>query len=440
MGSIDEQFFYENVIKVNKMVAMIMLSSAIVPLSFIILTLIGIWIVPHSYSFILLVYSFLTSFFLYIMNKKQIKQTLMMYVGMIFTIIFVAYLGYNEVIKVSICFAFSPFLSCLYYNKKLTTVTTIITYLSIALVYINRSIGLSGTFVTYTSPLIWYIANFSGVTIEFLFVFILVNLLSEKTHNSLQKIVITSEERNRALENLQEKVNELSQTQYEIIQFVSKCLGSHDLFTGRHVIHTQKYVGIISNELVNQNKYKNDLTEEKIKTMMSAAFLHDIGKLHIPEGILNKVGKFTKEEFELMKCHPTEGKKLLEFLPIIDDGNFNIVAKNMAYCHHEKWDGSGYPQGLKGGKIPLEARIMAAADVLDALISQRLYKDPMTIDEAVEVFKKSRGSHFEDCIADAVINSKDIIELVDANFKTIESEDNNCELQWWLRYHENKSE
>ena len=121
----------------------------------------------------------------------------------------------------------------------------------------------------------------------------------------------------------------------------------------------------------------------------------------------------------------------------IENGEFNKIAKQMALYHHEKWDGTGYPFGLKGYEIPLCARIMTAADVLDALISQRLYKEPMSIDEAIEVFEKSSGIHFEPAIAQAVIDNKHLITLIDNDFKTSEAETNAQELQWWKAYHEN---
>ena len=122
------------------------------------------------------------------------------------------------------------------------------------------------------------------------------------------------------------KNKELDETQYKIIQFVAKCLGSHDLFTGRHVIHTQKYVEVIAKELRDDGCYVEELTDENIRLFQAAAFLHDIGKIHVPEGVLNKIGKFTPAEFEIMKSHPTEGKKLLGYLPPIEGGAFNKIA------------------------------------------------------------------------------------------------------------------
>ena len=124
---------------------------------------------------------------------------------------------------------------------------------------------------------------------------------------------------------------------------------------------------------------------------------------------------------------------------MINDGRFNEIAKQMAFYHHEKWNGTGYPNGIAGIEIPLCARIMAAADVMDALLSKRLYKEPKSIEEAIEIFENSRDSHFESCIVDAVISAKDIIKEIDNEFKKQEAESNALEQEWWQRYHENKN-
>ena len=155
----------------------------------------------------------------------------------------------------------------------------------------------------------------------------------------------------------------------KIMEFIPRMLESHELFTGHHVRHTVKYVELISRELVKEGHYNEILTEQAISVYSAAANLHDIGKVHIPDSILNKPGKYTYEEFQMMKSHPAEGKRLVQLLPMINRGWFNIVAEQMAYCHHEKYDGSGYPNGLSGNEIPLCVRIMSAADVLDALLS-----------------------------------------------------------------------
>ena len=142
---------------------------------------------------------------------------------------------------------------------------------------------------------------------------------------------------------------------------------------------------------------------------MLAALLHDAGKIRIPQRIVNKVGKYTKEEYEIMKTHPMEGRKMLENLPPVDEGKLNVIAKEMALYHHEKWDGSGYPEGLKGEEIPIEARIMAFADVFDALVTKRGYKEAYDYDTAFEIMQKEFGSHFDPDLGRIFLECKDAL-------------------------------
>jgi len=450
----DDIFFNENIVKVNKTVERILFAAAIVPLAFIILTVIGIWIVPHLYSTIILAYELTVSFIMFFLNRNKKFAYISMYFGVLAIVGFVDLLGAKDVIVVTISFCFAPFISCLYYNRRLTNIVNTVDYLSLIIVYRLRSLEItdvSSLVYEESSPMAWFISHFIGVTIEFIFVFIVSDAVSKRTNNTLKDFIETSKERNQFIVDMEDrnryiiKVNNeiedknrrLSETQFSIIEFVAQCLGSHDLFTGQHVMHTKKYVEIIARELKNEGYYPEELSDRNIDLFSTAAFLHDIGKIHIPEGVLNKIGKFTPEEFELMKCHPEEGKKLLQFLPKIDDGKFNEIALDMAYFHHEKWDGTGYPNGISGKDIPLCARIMTAADVLDALTSQRLYKDPMSVKEAMKVFAQSSGTHFEPCIAQAVCNCEGYITLVDEDFKTKEANVNAQELEWWHKYHSN---
>ena len=356
----------------------------------------------------------------------------------------------DGVILISISYAFPPFVACLYYNKRLTRYTTLVCFGLAVYAYWLRSNNAALVVHGIYGRVEYFIRYVIGLIIEYAFLFALSSYMSSRTHKTMQKLIDTYDsidvaynqlqQRTKEMQQINDELNEtnkrLDETQFKIIQFVAQCLGSHDLFTGRHVMHTQKYVEVICNELVRMGYYTEELTKKNIQLFVNAAFLHDIGKIHVPEGILNKIGKFTEEEFAMMKCHPEEGKKLLDFLPKIDDGKFNEIAKEMTYCHHEKWDGTGYPRGLVGENIPLCARIMAAADVLDALISQRLYKEPMTIDETIDVFEKSKGMHFEPCIADAVINSRKLIAIIDHDFKVSEASTNAKEFEWWQRYHQ----
>ena len=419
-----EDFFNENIRSVNKVVEIIILTCAAVPLAFCILTLCGIWRVPHTYSASIFSYSICCFFVAHSLNKFQKTQKVGMYFGIISTALFVELLAVRNIIQVNITYAAVPFLSCLYFNKKITITSTITSFLLMVLALFIRSktvLSVMATDVQVHTPHTWFISTLVGYSIEFLFIFLMAITMANRSH--------------KAIELLHTQNQNLQNTQDMIIGFVASCLGSHDLFTGRHVQHTKHYVKIIATKLRDLGYYQDILTDETIHLYETAAFLHDIGKIHIPEGVLNKIGKFTEEDYKVMKTHPVEGKRLLEQLPKIGDGRFNQIAIDMAFCHHEKWDGTGYPRGLKGTEIPLCGRIMAAADVMDALISKRLYKEPFTINEAIDIFNESVEKQFEPCIVEATKACQQEIEELARSFKMQEAETEKQEVEWWENYH-----
>ena len=145
--------------------------------------------------------------------------------------------------------------------------------------------------------------------------------------------------------------------------------------------------------------------------MCKAAPMHDVGKIAISDAILNAPRKLTKEEFEFIKMHTVEGDKAIQnIFSGIETAEYITVAREIALSHHEKWDGSGYPNKLKGNQIPLSARIMAIADVFDALVSKRCYKDAMTYDEAFQIIKDGAGSHFDSSLVDVFLSMRQRIE------------------------------
>ena len=151
--------------------------------------------------------------------------------------------------------------------------------------------------------------------------------------------------------------------------------------------------------------------------VVASAPLHDVGKIMVPDAILNKPGKLTDEEFELMKTHTTEGAKVIDDVihkvGNIKSGYLN-EAKNMAHYHHEKWNGKGYPEGLAGEDIPLSARIMAVADVFDALVSRRCYKPPFTFEDAMGIIQKDAGTHFDPNVVKAFVDAQVRVRAVTA--------------------------
>ncbi|MBC7162645.1 MAG: response regulator [Immundisolibacter sp.] len=175
--------------------------------------------------------------------------------------------------------------------------------------------------------------------------------------------------------------------------------------TGGHIRRTQHYVRVLAERLRDHPRFRHELNDETIDMMFRSAPLHDVGKVAIPDAILLKQGKLTPAEWEIMKRHPTHGRDAIAQaeLELGDQGgSFLRFAREIAHCHHEKWDGSGYPQGLAGDDIPISARLMAAADVYDALMSRRTYKEAYSHERAMEMIQAERGRHFDPDVVDAL--------------------------------------
>lgn len=191
---------------------------------------------------------------------------------------------------------------------------------------------------------------------------------------------------------------------------------TRDIETGAHIMRTKEYIRQLAEHLESKGLYRDILTSEYIVDLYHAAPLHDVGKVGIPDGILKKNGKLTSEEFEIMKTHAYLGKKIVEnAMRQYQQNEIMIVAQNIAHFHHEKWDGSGYPNGLKGDEIPLEARLMALADVYDALISRRVYKEAFSYEEAEDIIIQGRGTHFDPILVDAFVEIKDRYKMIAEN-------------------------
>ena len=206
---------------------------------------------------------------------------------------------------------------------------------------------------------------------------------------------------------LQMEVNrrnhELATIQEVTIQSLGSLAETRDNQSGNHICRVQHYVKLLAENLRTHPRFASFLTPETIELLFRSASLHDIGKVGIPDRILLKPGRLDPDEFEIMKRHSVLGKEAIETAegklktPVL----FLSLAKQIAYGHHEKWDGSGYPLGLGGTGIPISARLMAVADVYDAIISRRVYKNPMPHKMAVQIIKEGAGSHFDPDVTEA---------------------------------------
>ena len=201
----------------------------------------------------------------------------------------------------------------------------------------------------------------------------------------------------RLKEKVRQKTEHVVEMHNKLILGMATMVESRDNSTGGHIKRTSEIVSILIEEI--QRDKSDDalkLSDDFCRNIIKAAPMHDLGKIAIDDAILRKPGKFTEAEFEVMKTHAEKGAKIVhEILDGTDDLDFHILAENVAHYHHERWDGSGYPNGLKGEQIPLEARIMAVADVYDALVSKRVYKEAMGFEKADKIMTESFGKHFD---------------------------------------------
>lgn len=213
-------------------------------------------------------------------------------------------------------------------------------------------------------------------------------------------------------ELIAEKTNRINEMQEHIIVGMANLIESRDGSTGKHVKNTQTYVKLIVNELHKRGLYQDILDEEYMVNTCKAAPLHDIGKIKIPDNILQKPGKLTEEEFAFMKKHTEYSADIIkDIIGDLEDEHYVEIVSNIAMYHHERWDGKGYPKGLKGEEIPLCARIMAVADVFDALYEERCYKPPMRpMQKVLDILEEGKGTQFDAAIVEVFIDMKPILE------------------------------
>lgn len=224
--------------------------------------------------------------------------------------------------------------------------------------------------------------------------------------------------RTRALETrteeLQQRSAELQMSQDLTMMALGSIAETRDNETGNHIHRTRSYVQVMCGSLSGLALYRQKMDQPKWTEIIKSSPLHDIGKVGIPDHILLKPGKLTAEEFEQMKRHPVIGRDALRAAEArLGSGkSFLGTAMEIAYSHHERWNGEGYPEGLSGSAIPLSARIMAVADVYDALISARVYKPALSHTAAIELIRAGRGRHFDPAVVDCFLENAELFESI----------------------------
>lgn len=199
----------------------------------------------------------------------------------------------------------------------------------------------------------------------------------------------------------------------EIVTSFATLVESRDSSTGSHVKRTKSYVKILLDEIKTNRLYSSIMTKDFEDKMMNAAPMHDIGKISIPDTILQKPGKLTDDEYSVMKKHSVLGGEIIqEIFKDMDDKEFLNIAYDVTRYHHEKWNGNGYPEGLVGKEIPFSARIMAIADVFDAISAKRCYRDAMPLEKCFAIIKEGKGVDFDPVLTDLFLNAREKVEKV----------------------------
>lgn len=243
------------------------------------------------------------------------------------------------------------------------------------------------------------------------------SLVKARVHNHLE----LKRHRDNLEELVRERTAELALTKKVTIESLASLAETRDPETGGHIKRTQTYVKLLAERI--QPLHPDYLDAETIELLYLSAPLHDIGKVGVPDAILLKPGKLTNEEFEEMQRHAVYGRDAIASAEKeLGENSFLGLAREIAYGHHEKWNGSGYPQGLAGDAIPLSARLMAVADVYDALISKRVYKPPFPHAKAVSIITEGKGTHFDPDLVEAFLDSESEFRAVAYKYADFDEE------------------
>jgi putative two-component system response regulator len=212
---------------------------------------------------------------------------------------------------------------------------------------------------------------------------------------------------------IRDQTQQLNRLQNGIITVLANMVENRDKSTGEHIERTSAYIKILLNEMTAQGVYTDEISKWDVEKIISSARMHDLGKISITDLIVNKQGKLTEDEYEVMKTHVKIGEKIIDdIITKTGEGEFLHNARLFAGYHHERWDGKGYPRGLKEYEIPLQGRIMAVVDVYDALVTERPYKRAFSAEDAVQIIMQNSGTHFDPKITEIFYKVRELLKEV----------------------------
>lgn len=411
----NDKYIIEDTEKIASVLIFIILSSSIILFpSFINNTLLNLFQLPYN-TYIFYIISALIGLLICKLELSSLRYTLILkQISNIYTQLLMLFIALNIILNTD------------YIHAGLISILIIYLY-KINIKHTNPilfTISILIPLFIFTPYLIEFYQSIQTIVIIYILAFILIYFVfySNITVKNKLKNIITIETINNSLIKEIEEKNDIiiqafkkhSEIQDNIIYAMADLVENRDADTGNHTKRTADYSKIIAMSAKKMNFYENELTLDFIILIEKAAPIHDIGKIMISDNILKIPRRLTEEEFEIMKTHAITGAKIIEHVYMdIESSEYIQCASNIAHYHHERWDGKGYPEGLEKENIPLEARIVAIADVFDALISKRCYKDSFSLSDAFMIIEKESGTHFDPKLVQAFLAAKDeIIEAV----------------------------
>lgn len=384
-----ESYFLENEKKVNRLISKVLPLFCFVGPIILICEKIGIFDISVKYLVFFSLSVFIITISVFLITRKLSHKFFLKYVFFIFFEVVVFYLSLIPGVDLNLGYLIIPLLASLYYSFRFNFFVTGLSFVAMVISLVLR----------FDNNEQWLSVKLGSMIIEFLifafveFAFIWV----------AKGFLLDNYKRNRQVHNIQ----------LNLISGFANLVEAKDTTTGHHIKRMSAYVKLICEELKNLDRFKSYLTPENIERIVAAAPLHDLGKIAIPDAVLCKKTVLTTEEFNLIKQHPLMGDHLIrDNMSSIEDAEYIKIARDVALHHHEWWNGNGYPDGLSERNIPLSARIISIADVLDALLSKRPYKDGYDIDKTYEIITSLAGVQFDPEIISVLPNIKEDVKEI----------------------------
>ena len=393
-------FFAEHEKRINYLASRILLGISFLPVIIHIVVCLKYYNISYNLSLCTMICSLFICLVIHLLNRFYPDSRAIKYIGIFLLQIPVFAYSIDVNIQPTVSNILAVIFSLLYFNYHVTIFASILSIVSVVTSTIITSSQAVEKFWPDVTPLQYVLTTGTGRLIEMIVASVILISVSILSRNLLMSLYKRNER--------------ISTMQNQVVFSFADIIESRDGTTGEHVKRTSRIVALLSEYICNHpDLFDYDLSKSDYELITMAAPLHDIGKMKVPDAILSKPAKLDEREFDIIKTHSLEGAKIIDkIMPKIEDPDYVKFAREMALSHHEKWNGKGYPQGLEKEEIPVSARIMAVADVFDALCSMRSYKLPYTVDEAFKIMIDSKGSHFEPALVDAMIALKPKLEEI----------------------------